>query len=180
MVVYGPGIVATSDSTERVTLADLAPTTATLIGSQTFPADERQGRPLPLSTARSARTPKIVFTFVFDGGGWNVLHKWPDAWPNLKRLMGEGANFRNAIHGSFPAVTACAHATIGTGTYPTSTASPATTSATTPGSCARPTANSATPTRPTSCCPRCPTSGTTRPRARRGWAKIGIRSGTWA
>ena len=32
--------------------------------------------------------------------------------------MGEGANFRNAIHGSFPAVTACAHATIGTGTYP--------------------------------------------------------------
>ena len=118
MVVYGPGIVASSDSTERVTLADLAPTTAKLIGSQTFPADERQGHALPLSTARSARTPKIVFTFVFDGGGWNVLHQWPDAWPNLKRLMGEGANFRNAIHGSFPAVTACAHATIGTGTYP--------------------------------------------------------------
>ncbi len=32
--------------------------------------------------------------------------------------MGGGANFRNAIHGSFPAVTACGHATIGTGTYP--------------------------------------------------------------
>ena len=40
------------------------------------------------------------------------------AWPNLKRLMGEGANFRNAITGSFPAVTACAHATIGTGAFP--------------------------------------------------------------
>ena len=32
--------------------------------------------------------------------------------------MGEGANYRNAITGSFPAVTACAHATIGTGTFP--------------------------------------------------------------
>ena len=32
--------------------------------------------------------------------------------------MGEGANFRNAIAGSFPAVTACAHATIGTGAFP--------------------------------------------------------------
>ena len=47
MVVYGPGIVASSDSTERVTLADLAPTTAKLIGSQTFPADERQGHAAP-------------------------------------------------------------------------------------------------------------------------------------
>ena len=32
--------------------------------------------------------------------------------------MGTSANFRNAIVGSFPAVTACAHATIGTGTFP--------------------------------------------------------------
>ncbi|MGH2540514.1 MAG: alkaline phosphatase family protein, partial [Actinomycetota bacterium] len=31
---------------------------------------------------------------------------------------GQGANFRNAITGSFPAVTACAHATIGTGAFP--------------------------------------------------------------
>ena len=32
--------------------------------------------------------------------------------------MGTGANYRNAITGSFPAVTACAHASIGTGTFP--------------------------------------------------------------
>jgi Type I phosphodiesterase / nucleotide pyrophosphatase len=55
---------------------------------------------------------------VIDGGGWNVLHEFPDAWPTLRRLMGEGATYRNAIHGSFPAVTASAHATIGTGAYP--------------------------------------------------------------
>src|SRR5581483_9221719 len=40
------------------------------------------------------------------------------AWPNLKRLMRGGATYRNAIAGSFPAVTACAHATIGTGAFP--------------------------------------------------------------
>jgi predicted AlkP superfamily pyrophosphatase or phosphodiesterase len=63
-------------------------------------------------------SPRVVVTFVIDGGGWNVLRRWPDAWPNLRRLMSEGATYRNAITGSFPAVTASAHATIGTGAFP--------------------------------------------------------------
>jgi predicted AlkP superfamily pyrophosphatase or phosphodiesterase len=60
---------------------------------------------------------------VIDGGGWNVLQHWDDpddtktAWPNVKRLMREGAVYRNATVGAFPAVTACAHATIGTGAF---------------------------------------------------------------
>jgi Type I phosphodiesterase / nucleotide pyrophosphatase len=117
LVVHGPGLVLPSDSDERVTLADLAPTTANLIGAN-WP-DDRRGQHLPLRTSMLARPkPKVVMTFVIDGGGWNVLDTFPDQWPNLKRLMGEGANFRNAIVGSFPAVTACAHATIGTGTFP--------------------------------------------------------------
>lgn len=116
LVVYGPGVVEPSDSEERVSLADLAPTTADLIGFDDWP-DDREGRPLPGLSATGV-TPKIVFTFVIDGGGWNVLRQWPDAWPNLKRLMREGANYRDAIVGSFPAVTAAAHATIGTGTFP--------------------------------------------------------------
>ena len=57
-------------------------------------------------------------TYVIDGGGWNLLDAFPDDWPNLRALMGESANFRNAIVGSFPAVTACAHGTIGTGAFP--------------------------------------------------------------
>ena len=118
LVVYGPGLVVAGDHTDRVTLADLAPTTAELIGAESFPTGDRQGVPLPIATTRSLRRPKVVLTFVIDGGGWNVLQHWPDAWPNLRRLMDGGANFRNAIHGSFPAVTACAHASIGTGTYP--------------------------------------------------------------
>lgn len=118
LVVYAPGRVVAADSTDRVTLADLSPTAAQLMGSDTWPSDERAGRPLPLNTARTPRPPKVIVTFVFDGGGWNVLEQFPGQWPNLNRLMAGGANFRNAIHGSFPAVTACAHATIGTGTFP--------------------------------------------------------------
>ncbi|MGZ8598194.1 MAG: alkaline phosphatase family protein [Actinomycetota bacterium] len=117
LLVHAPGHVAPSDSEERVTLADLAPTTAQLMGFDGWP-DDRDGSPLPLTTTRSAGTPKVVVTYVIDGGGWNLLDAFPDDWPNLRALMGESANFRNAIVGSFPAVTACAHGTIGTGAFP--------------------------------------------------------------
>ncbi len=116
LLVYAPGIVEPSDSEERVSLADLAPTTAQLIGMEDWPRD-RDGRVLP-GLRTTGVTPKVVVTFVIDGGGWNVLDHWRDDWPNLKRLMHQGANYRNALTGSFPAVTACAHATIGTGAFP--------------------------------------------------------------
>jgi hypothetical protein len=121
LFVWAPGIVEPSDNTDRVTLADLAPTTAHLMGFDGFTAPE--GRVLP-GIERPARPPKVIVTFVIDGGGWNVLTHWDDpdptktAWPQMKRLMRESANYRDAIVGSFPAVTACAHATIGTGAFP--------------------------------------------------------------
>jgi predicted AlkP superfamily pyrophosphatase or phosphodiesterase len=116
LVVYGPGIAA-SDSEARVTLADVAPTIARLIGFEEFLDLGREGRPLP-GVAAPTQRPEVVVTFVIDGGGWNVLQRYPESWPNLRALMRRGANFRNAIHGSFPAVTASAHATIGTGAFP--------------------------------------------------------------
>jgi hypothetical protein len=116
LVVRAPGI-GPSDSPERVSLADVAPTIAQLIGFDGYLDLGREGRPLP-GVPRLSPPPELVVTFVIDGGGWNVLQRYPDAWPNLRRLMRENANFRNAIHGSFPAVTASAHATIGTGAYP--------------------------------------------------------------
>jgi hypothetical protein len=115
LVVYAPGLVEPSDGVERVTLADVAPTIAALIGFESFEAVD--GVALP-RVPRPATPPKVVVTFVIDGGGWNLLHQWPEAWPNLKRLLAGGAAFRNAIQGSSPAVTACAHATIGTGAFP--------------------------------------------------------------
>jgi hypothetical protein len=116
LVVYGAAI-APSDSEERVSLADVAPTIAELLGFDAFLELGREGRTLP-GISRPPAPPELVVTFVIDGGGWNVLHEFPEAWPNLRRLMREGATFRNAIHGSFPAVTASAHATIGTGAFP--------------------------------------------------------------
>ncbi len=116
IVVYAPGLVKQpQDPTDEVTLADIAPTIATLIGSKDFHAPD--GNPLPgIDTPKVP--PKVVVTFVIDGGGWNVLKQWPNAWPNLASLMRAGATYRNAFMGSFPAVTACAHATIGTGAFP--------------------------------------------------------------
>jgi Type I phosphodiesterase / nucleotide pyrophosphatase len=117
LVVHAPGRLSASQSAERVTLADIAPTMASHMGMD-WPGG-RAGRVLPGAAAEGgARPPKVIVTFVFDGGGWNVLDHWSGHWPTLERLMHEGANYTNAIHGSFPAVTACAHATIGTGTYP--------------------------------------------------------------
>jgi hypothetical protein len=116
LLVYGPGIVEPGDSEERVTLADLAPTSAHLMGFDAFPAD-RDGGVLP-SLRTTGTKPKVIVTFVIDGGGWNVLEHWTGRWPALRTMMNGGANYRNAITGSFPAVTACAHATIGTGAFP--------------------------------------------------------------
>ena len=117
IVVWSPGRIEPQDHSERVTLADLAPTTARLIGFDEFRAAD--GVSLPgIPSVTPPVQPRVVVTLVVDGGGWNVLRRWPDAWPNLKRLMREGATYRNAISGSFPAVTASTHATIGTGAFP--------------------------------------------------------------
>jgi hypothetical protein len=115
IAVHAPGIVEPSDGTERVTLADLAATTSLLMRFDGFEAPD--GAPLP-RVERPSVPPKVIVTFVIDGGGWYVLTHWKDAWPNLRGLLRESAVYRNAITGSFPAVTACAHATIGTGAFP--------------------------------------------------------------
>ena len=115
IVVWAPGLVEPQDHEERVTLADLAPTTATLMGFDGFVAAD--GVTLP-GIRQPTTPPRVIVIFVIDGGGWNVLRRWPGAWPNLKGLMREGATYRNAITGSFPAVTASSHATIGTGAFP--------------------------------------------------------------
>ncbi len=116
IVIHAPGIVSRpGDFTDPVTLADLAPTTARLIRFQGF--DGADGSALP-GVPDPAVAPKVVVTFVIDGGGWNVLTHWPSACPNLARLMREGLTYRNAIVGSFPSVTASAHVTIGTGVFP--------------------------------------------------------------
>jgi arylsulfatase A-like enzyme len=114
LVLRGPGwIDPGTENLRDVDLTDLAPTFAELLGVDFDAA----GSPLGEIDYGNGR-PKLIFTIVIDGGGWNVLDRYPDAWPNIRRLIGEGVLYANATIGSFPAQTGSIHANIGTGEYP--------------------------------------------------------------
>ena len=112
VIVRGQGTEQGVTNDRRVDLTALAPTYAKLLGTDF----EAAGKPLPGLDYDTS--PRLIFTVVIDGGGWNVLNRYPDAWPNIARLMDEGQTFTNASIGSFPAQTGSIHANIGTGEYP--------------------------------------------------------------
>ena len=122
LVLYGPGFVrplGEVDVAREVTLADLAPTLARLVG---FGWPPTAGAPLDevLVERPAARRPALVVVVVWDGGGWNVLRRWPEAWPHLRSMMARGASVAGVTVGSSPSVTPAVHATIGTGDFPSS------------------------------------------------------------
>ena len=118
LVLYGPGHIKplgdVETETER-TIADLAPTYAELMD---FGFPKRSAESLSQVLEEDAPAPKLIFTAVIDGGGWNALNRWPDAWPNLKRLMEEGASIQGATVGSSPSITPATHTNLSTGTFP--------------------------------------------------------------
>ena len=114
-VFYGPGYIPEGREVSReVDISSLAPTYARLLGMEDFEAD---GRPLP-EIEPSAAPPRLIFTIVLDGGGWNVLQRHPGTWPHIAKLMEQGTSYVNATIGSAPSVTGALHATFGTGFYP--------------------------------------------------------------
>lgn len=119
IVLRGPGHVRSGMSSERsVEVTDLAATFADLLG---FDFDAPDGRVLHEALLpRDGRNgpPALVVLVVHDGGGWNVLERWPRAWPNQRRLSLEGVTYTNATVGSAPPVTAPVHANMGTGAHP--------------------------------------------------------------
>jgi predicted AlkP superfamily pyrophosphatase or phosphodiesterase len=115
LLFYGPGFIEPGSHDVPTTVADIAPTVASILKFDDFP--DRDGAALPVEK-ETDRVPKLIVTLVWDGGGDNVLNQWPDAWPNLKRLMTESAYFRNTTVGSSPSITPSIHATIGTGVFP--------------------------------------------------------------
>ncbi|HVF54437.1 MAG TPA: alkaline phosphatase family protein [Actinomycetota bacterium] len=121
MVFYGPGFIAENGEItldREPTLADLAPTLAEILGTP-FPEDiPGQVITEALLPAEERGIPKVVLTVVWDGGGWNVLDTWPDAWPYLAKIMEKGTSIADAVAGSSPTVTPAIHTTIGTGTFP--------------------------------------------------------------
>lgn len=120
LLLYGPGYIRKGVSVDRaVTLADLAPTFAELLGFDEFP--QRDGRVLEEALVPEAKRPvppKVIITVVWDGGGDNVLAQWPNDWPELAALQPKGAFYVNATVGSTPSITPAIHATIGTGVFP--------------------------------------------------------------
>ena len=121
LVFYGPGFIrplGRYEAPREVTLADVVPTLAELIGVD-FP--DAAGLPLSnilVPASKREGPPKLVLEVVWDGGGTNVLETWPDFWPELAKLMEGGAAPQGAIVGSSPSVTPATHTTLGTGVFP--------------------------------------------------------------
>jgi len=118
LVFYGPGAIKDTGDvrlTREVTIADIAPTTAELLD---FDFPQRASRSISQIIEPDAVTPKVVVTIVIDGGGWNVFERWPDAWPNIARLMRDGSNVLSATVGSSPSITPATHTNLSTGTFP--------------------------------------------------------------
>ncbi|HWC32404.1 MAG TPA: alkaline phosphatase family protein [Actinomycetota bacterium] len=117
IVLYGPPFVRRGVvSDQPASVADAGATLAGLLGLDHV---GRSGAPLDDALApRGAHRPRAILVVVYDGGGWNVLERWPDAWPFLRRIAGKGATYVNATAGSAPTVTAPVHASLGTGTHP--------------------------------------------------------------
>lgn len=119
LVLYGPGHIRAAgpvDADREVTVADITPTLAELIGTDAPMVD---GNILTEALEPDrAEPPRLIVVLVWDGGGTNVLQRWPDAWPELARLARKGISYEGATVGSSPSVTPPIHATIGTGVFP--------------------------------------------------------------
>jgi predicted AlkP superfamily pyrophosphatase or phosphodiesterase len=118
IVLYGPTHVPGAIVDEQTDVTAIAPTISAFSGS----AFEPSGL-LPTFTRAGIEgapegAPKAIVLVAYDGGGWNLLEQWPDAWPVLRGLMEDGLVYTNATIGSAPAVTAAIHANMGTGAYP--------------------------------------------------------------
>ena len=120
LVLYGPGFinpVGSVDVERDVTIADLAPTFARLMRFEGWP-DRKQSAALTEVLEDTDNTPKLIFTAVIDGGGWNVFRHWDDRHPNLTRIIGQGASIEGATVGSSPSITPATHTNVSTGVFP--------------------------------------------------------------
>ena len=120
IVLYGPNYVAPGATVQTpVDITALAPTYAKLMGLTDFKAD---GKPLPappdFGLPVKTKPPKVIFTVIVDGGGWNTLQTHIDSLPHLTALRRQGTTYVNATIGSAPSITGALHSTFGTGSYP--------------------------------------------------------------
>ena len=117
MFWYGPGHIAANGQIPGVvTLADIAPTQASLLQFDGFTAPD--GTAMTKAIEPGQTPPKLVVVLVWDSAGINVLQEHAKEWPYLKSLIPKGTWYDDAYVGSSPTSTAQDHATIGTGAFP--------------------------------------------------------------
>jgi Type I phosphodiesterase / nucleotide pyrophosphatase len=118
LVLYGPKRIRASGAPldDSAEIVDVYPTMGRLARADLAP---RAGEVLrPALKPNVPGTPKLVVVVVWDGVGRNVLERWPNVWPTLKRLEARGTSFLGATVGSSPSNTPPVHANLGTGAYP--------------------------------------------------------------
>jgi hypothetical protein len=120
MFLLGPGYIKRGRTKFRtVTTAAVAPTIASLLNytSRSWLPEEA---PLAegIRLKRPTRPPRLVLTMVWEGVGRDVLAKWPNSWPDLRRLQNNGTWYDKASAGSSPSAGSAIQTTIGTGVYP--------------------------------------------------------------
>jgi len=115
IIASGADIEAGAANDEVADIAALAPTYANILGMDDFEAD---AEPLAEIVDGVAKQPKLIFTVIIDGGGWNALQQHPESWPFIQSLRDSGVTYTNANIGSAPSITGALHATMGTGVYP--------------------------------------------------------------
>lgn len=120
IVARGMGLPRGLSVTRAVDIASIAPTYARILGLDDFRSPAPCFEEVVDCDLRGGieDAPKLIFTVVIDGGGWNVLDRYPDAWPNIRGLMRDGVTYTEANVGSAPSTTGALHATFGTGFYP--------------------------------------------------------------
>ncbi|MGH2699343.1 MAG: alkaline phosphatase family protein [Actinomycetota bacterium] len=114
IIASGGNIEAGATNDEVTDIAALAPTYAEMLGLDF----EAEAEPLAEVVAGADRRPKLIFTVILDGGGWNALQQHPGAWAFIQSLRDSGVTYTNATIGSAPSITGALHATMGTGVYP--------------------------------------------------------------
>lgn len=118
IVFYGPGFVPSDvASAEPTDIANVAPTYACLLGMGGLDFDGESFERI-CATPGHRRPPRVIFSIVLDGGGWNVLGQHPQSHPVIDSLRERGLTYTNATIGSAPSITGALHATFGTGVYP--------------------------------------------------------------
>jgi hypothetical protein len=116
IMLWGPTWIRSGmENYDEVDIAGLAPTYARILGLDDLKAE---GAVLPGAVKSVEDRPKVIFTVILDGGGWNDLQQHVHAWPTIEKLGARGTTYFNATIGSTPSITGALHATFGTGTYP--------------------------------------------------------------